>query len=178
MAVRTTATHDIGTPGGLPPAGARPVRSPWLSQNIITAAVGGVAGFTIGHYVGTAIANNWENVGGSGQNDIAIVLSLVIGYLGWMIGIGAFNYPLLKVIGREPVGELPEAHWSRYFKYTLDHKVVGVQYVFGVLIFLFTGGLLAMAIRTELLNPNKHFIGPDTYIAIVGEHGTIMMMMA
>ena len=47
-----------------------------------------------------------------------------------------------------------------------------------MLLFLFTGGLLAMAIRTELLSPTSHVFGPGTYIAIVSEHGTIMMMMA
>ena len=61
---------------------------------------------------------------------------------------------------------------------TDDHKVVGLQYAVGVLLFLFTGGLLAMLIRTELLSPTNHVFGPGTYIAIVGEHGTIMMMMA
>ena len=35
-----------------------------------------------------------------------------------------------------------------------------------------------MLIRTELLSPTTHVFGPGTYIAIVGEHGTIMMMMA
>ena len=53
-----------------------------------------------------------------------------------------------------------------------------MQYAVGVLLFLFTGGLLAMLIRTELLSPTNHVFGPGTYIAIVGEHGTIMMMMA
>jgi cytochrome c oxidase subunit 1 len=35
-----------------------------------------------------------------------------------------------------------------------------------------------MAVRTELLSPTGHIFGPGTYIALVGEHGTIMMMMA
>ena len=35
-----------------------------------------------------------------------------------------------------------------------------------------------MGIRTELLSPTNHVFGPGTYIAIVGEHGTMMMMMA
>jgi cytochrome c oxidase subunit 1 len=55
---------------------------------------------------------------------------------------------------------------------------VGLQYVVGVILFMFTGGLLAMAIRAELLNPTTHLFSPDTYIKIVSEHGTIMMMMA
>ncbi len=73
---------------------------------------------------------------------------------------------------------MPEQSWVRYFRMTEDHKVVGMQYLVGVLLFLFTGGLLAMAIRTELLSPTSHVFGPGTYINIVGEHGTIMMMMA
>ena len=56
--------------------------------------------------------------------------------------------------------------------------MVGLQYVIVVLLFFFTGGLLAMAIRTELLTPTSHVFGPGTYIAVVSEHGTIMMMMA
>jgi len=74
--------------------------------------------------------------------------------------------------------ESPVDNWTKYFRYTLDHKVVGLQYVVGVILFMFTGGLLAMAIRAELLNPTTHLFSPDTYIKIVSEHGTIMMMMA
>ena len=95
-----------------------------------------------------------------------------------MAGIGALTYPLAKILGYEMSPAPPERSWVRYFRMTEDHKVVGVQYAVGVLLFLFTGGLLAMLIRTELLSPTNHVFGPGTYIAIVGEHGTIMMMMA
>ena len=98
--------------------------------------------------------------------------------VGWLAGIGAFNYPLAKMIGRAPAPEAPEEGWQRFFKFSLDHKVVGQQYMIGVLLFFFTGGLWAMAIRTELLNPTNHIFGPGTYISIVSEHGTMMMMMA
>ncbi len=33
---------------------------------------------------------------------------------------------------------------SKYFRFTLDHKVVGLQYLIGMLIYFFTGGLLAI----------------------------------
>ncbi|MHB8457046.1 MAG: cytochrome c oxidase subunit I, partial [Acidimicrobiales bacterium] len=100
------------------------------------------------------------------------------GVVGWLIGIGALNYPLAKIVGREPAPEVLDKNWTRYVRFSTDHKVVGVQYFFAVFLFLFTGGLLAMAIRSELLNPTSHLFGPGTYIAVVGEHGTIMMMMA
>ncbi|MGH9291879.1 MAG: cytochrome c oxidase subunit I [Acidimicrobiales bacterium] len=181
-----------------------PRRRPWyLQQHLGTAAVGWVGGYFLGHLFGNIIASNYVVPVNNGENDIAIVLGLVFAVLGWLLGIGALNYPLGKLVGREPLpeqlsdrgslsgvvdvhlralGQAPVApeprSYSRYFKYTLDHKVVGLQYIFGVLLFLFTGGLLAMAIRSQLLSPSNHLINPATYIALVGEHGTIMMMMA
>ncbi|HZF19167.1 MAG TPA: cbb3-type cytochrome c oxidase subunit I, partial [Burkholderiales bacterium] len=66
---------------------------------------------------------------------------------------------------------------NRYFRFTLDHKVVGLQYLIGMLIYFFTGGLLAIGIRTELLSPTYHVMSPSMYLQVVGEHGTMMMMM-
>ena len=156
----------------------RPGRPAWLQQSVLTAVAGGIVGYLVGHWLGNLIASNYANVQGSGQNDVAISLALSFMVLGWLAGVGALNYPLVKILGREPLPDIPKQSWSRYFRFTLDHKVVGVQYLVAVFTFLFTGGLLAMGIRTELLTPASHFFGPGTYIDIVGEHGTIMMMMA
>jgi cytochrome c oxidase subunit 1 len=153
-------------------------RSDWLRPNVVWAAAGAVIGYLIGHWLGNVIASGYANVQGSGQNDVATVLALVFAVVGWLIGIGALNYPLTKMLGREPAPVIPEQSWVRYFRMTDDHKVVGLQYTVGVLLFLFTGGLLAMMIRTELLSPSSHAFGPGLYIQIVSEHGTIMMMMA
>ncbi len=159
-----------------PPATLR--RSSWLGQNVITAILGGVAGYVLGHWIGNTIGFGYPNTAGSGENDVAIVLGLTLGTVGFLFGSGSLNYPFAKLVGREPLPPVPETSWVRYLKFTTDHKVVGLQYLFGVLLFFFTGGLLAMAIRTELLTPANHVFGPGTYIAVVGEHGTIMMMMA
>jgi cytochrome c oxidase subunit I len=66
---------------------------------------------------------------------------------------------------------------AKYFRYTLDHKVVGIQYLFGMITYFLTGGLFAMAIRTELLSPTYHVLSPSAYLMVVGEHSTMMMMM-
>jgi cytochrome c oxidase subunit 1 len=172
----------IETPAGLAPA-TRPLPSfarRLFSQHIGTALLGAAIGFFIGHVIGHAIAWNYPNVNGaSDQNDIMVVLSLAFAVVGWLAGIGVFNYPLAKVIGRDarPVAA-EETGWQRYLRFSTDHKVVGVQYFYAVFVFFFTAGLLAMAIRTELLNPVSHVIGAGTYISLVGEHGTMMMMMA
>ena len=153
-------------------------RPGWMSQHLGTAIIGGVLGYLFGHWLGNAISGNYAYIVNSGQNATADALALIFGVVGWLLGIGALNYPLAKMAGRRPEKETEIEHWSKYFRYSPNHKTVGLQYVVGVLLFLFTGGLLAMAIRTELLNPTTHYFSADTYIKIVSEHGTIMMMMA
>jgi len=155
-----------------------PAANFWLGPNIVWAFVGAAIGWILGHWLGDVIAGTnptWVN---TGTNNVANTLGLSFLALGWLAGAGALNYPLQKLVGREPAPHVPTAGWSRYFKWTEDHKVVGLQYTVAVLIFLFTGGLFAMMIRTELLSPTSHRFGPGAYIAIVSEHGTVMMMMA
>jgi cytochrome c oxidase subunit 1 len=137
-----------------------------------------VLGYLLGHWVGNVVGSGYTNISNSGSNSIAVTGGLLLAVAGWLLGIGAVNYPLAKLVGMEPRPEYESTSWTRYLRYTADHKVVGLQYVVGVLGFFFTGGLLAMAIRTELLSPTSHVFGPGTYIAIVSEHGTMMMMMA
>jgi len=165
--------------GDVPPPVVHPRRRPrWLGPNVGRALAGAVGGYALGHWLGNLIASGYTHVQTSGQNDVAVVLALSIGVLGWLAGAGMLDYPVAKVVGREPLPPTPSRSWTRYFGPALDHKVIGLQYAVVVLLFFFTGGLLAMAIRTELLNPTNHVFGPGTYIAVVGEHGTIMMMMA
>jgi cytochrome c oxidase subunit 1 len=183
MALDTTDTSSR-EPSGFHP-GQTPLRHPrtsvgsgWLRPHLGWAIVGAVVGYLFGHWLGNVIAGGYTVAQNSGTNNVAVVLGLAFLVVGWLTGIGALNYPLLKLVGREPAPAMPETSWVRYFRMTEDHKVVGMQYTIGVLLFLFTGGLFAMAIRTELLSPTNRIFGPGVYIAIVGEHGTIMMMMA
>jgi cytochrome c oxidase subunit 1 len=155
-----------------------PRRPAWLSHHAGTALLGAVAGYALGHFAGNVIAAGQTVVKDTGENNVAVVLGLSFGVLGWLAGAGMLNYPAAKLIGREPLPEPMAPNWTKYFRPTYDHKVVGLQYMIVVLLFFFTGGILAMGIRTELLNPTNHIFGPGTYIALVSEHGTIMMMMA
>jgi cytochrome c oxidase subunit 1 len=161
-----------------PPVRPTRRRPGWLGPHVGRALVGAVGGYAFGHWIGNVIGSGYINVQGSGQNDVAIVLGLSIGVVGWLAGAGMLDYPLAKIAGREPLPPAPSKSWTRYLGPALDHKVIGLQYTVVVLLFFFTGGLLAMAIRTELLNPTSHVFGPGTYISVVSEHGTIMMMMA
>ncbi|MDE3007777.1 MAG: cbb3-type cytochrome c oxidase subunit I [Acidobacteriota bacterium] len=154
-------------------------RGGWFSQHLGTALVAAIVGYLFGHWLGNHVAGNYPVVVNSGVNDVANFFGLLFGVIGWLLGIGALNYPLAKIAGRSGIEKTQDVEgFSKYFRYSTDHKTVGLQYVIGVCLFMFTGGLLAMAIRTELLNPTIHVFSPGTYIEIVSEHGTIMMMMA
>ena len=167
----------------VPRVPAKRRRPAWMSQHVGTALVLMVGGYALGHWAGNFITSSYALPYFHFQEDAGAFLGLMFGILGWLAGIGALNYPVAKMIGREPTPEDPSQSWARYFRFTVDHKVVGLQYLIGVLVFLFTGGLLAMGIRTELLSfsgatGSTPLLQPEMYLEIVSAHGTIMMMMA
>ncbi len=168
-----------GAPGELPPGRGRGFRlPPILGPNVVRALAFAVIGYFIGHWFGNALTDHYQQVVNSGDNNVSIIVGYLVGVIGWIGGIGALSYPLSKMTGREEALAPQRALGiSRYFRYNLDHKVVGIQYLVGMLIYFLTAGLLALAVRTELLSPTTHVFGPAVYIELVGEHGTMMMMM-
>ena len=75
-------------------------------------------------------------------------------------------------------GEPPKAwKWYDYFTFNVDHKVIGIQYLVTSFVFYLIGGLMALAMRTELATPNPDFIDPTLYNAFLTNHGTIMIFM-
>jgi cytochrome c oxidase subunit I len=168
-------------PGGPPPVPPKHARRWWLRPNIGTALIGAAGGYIFGHWLGNALGSGYQQGATADQNNLSIVLGYLFLVLGWLAGLGVFNDVLRQMIGR-PIPHLEEeaearSGLARYFAYTLDHKVVGIQYLVGMIVYFCTAGLFAMAIRTELLSPTYHVFSSSTYIEIVGEHGTMMMML-
>jgi cytochrome c oxidase subunit I len=163
-----------------------------LGFNLLTAIVLGVGGFFFGAWIGGKMAVGHDYLIGTDQNDVGIFMGFLFGTIGWLAGLGFFNYPLARLAGRPPLDwssenemyVVPDATIrqheggiGRYFRLTTDHKVVGIQYFFGVGIFFFIGGLNAMLIRTELLTPHERAWPAGQYLSLVGLHGTMMIMM-
>lgn len=102
--------------------------------------------------------------------------------IGFMIGIGAMRGPICWLLGRDQSHEDEmfvagkDQGVSRYFRFTTDHKVVGIQYLVLTMVLFAVGGTLAMMIRTDLITPNSGFLGPQTYNAVVGLHGLTMII--
>ena len=60
---------------------------------------------------------------------------------------------------------------------TLDHKRIGMMYLFGILGSLIVGGAFALLVRTELWAPGKTIVGQDTYNAFFTLHGAVMVFL-
>jgi cytochrome c oxidase subunit I len=61
---------------------------------------------------------------------------------------------------------------------TTDHKRIGILYLGTSLIFLALGGILAMLIRTQLIQGDMDFVVRDGYNEIITMHGTTMVFLA
>jgi cytochrome c oxidase subunit 1 len=112
---------------------------------------------------------------------------VVFAYTGWTLfffaGMGAFNgvwrwgfarhddtlEEALDLAGKD------QGLW-RYFRWTTDHKVVGMQYLATVLVLFFVGSMGAFMIRLQQSTPGAIFFTPSTYNTIVGMHGIIMIV--
>src|SRR5712691_10494114 len=151
----------------------------WLRPGPHIGVIGAAAGYILGHLLGNFLSSGYAQNTLSDTNDVPIVLGYAFAVIGWLAGVGVFNDLGKLMIGKPLPQHDPAAETGlgRYFRYTLDHKVVGIQYLFGMIGYFLTGGLFAMAIRSELLSPSYHLIGPNQYLMVVGEHGTMMMMM-
>ena len=159
-------------------ATARPLWRRLIGFNLLTATALGVGGFFLGWFIGDQIQGSSITYYSTeaGQNDLALLLGYGLGIAGFLVGLGFANYPLSRMLGRPAsLVEKDEQGLQRYFGLCTDHKVIGMQYLVGIGVFFFIGGVNAMLIRTELLQPSPNVFPPDQYLTLVGLHGTMMI---
>ena len=116
------------------------------------------------------------------REDKITLLSMVAWFVGFMTGIGALIAPFRWLLGKD-LNHSENMYYAgkdmgvmRYFKFTTDHKVVGIQYLIGTMSIFGIGGILAMLIRTNLGTPEGGWLHPQAYNAIVGTHGILMIV--
>ena len=68
----------------------------------------------------------------------------------------------------------------RKYIFSLDHKVIGIQYFFLALTAVFVGMFLSLMMRIHMIWPTANWplvgeIKPETYLAFLTMHGTIMV---
>jgi cytochrome c oxidase subunit I len=84
----------------------------------------------------------------------------------------------------------PPKSWIRRYVFSIDHKVIGIQYYFLALFSVFVGMFLSLLMRLQLAWPGQEFgflktlfpngaengtISPEFYLSLVTMHGTIMV---
>ncbi len=65
--------------------------------------------------------------------------------------------------------------WKRYFGFSTDHKVIGIQYGFTSVALLGVAGAFALTFRTELASPGMQLLSYDVYNTLMSLHGIVMV---
>jgi cytochrome c oxidase subunit 1 len=60
---------------------------------------------------------------------------------------------------------------------TVDHKRIGVMYLFTVSAFFAVGGIAALGVRAELIAPGSDFLTADQYNRLFTFHGVVMVFL-
>jgi cytochrome c oxidase subunit 1 len=61
--------------------------------------------------------------------------------------------------------------------FTLDHKRIGLMYLYAILSFFLIGAVLGVLMRLELIAPGETIMKPKTYNQVFTLHGVIMIFL-
>src|SRR3954467_11790729 len=110
-----------------------------------------------------------------------IVVPAITAPLGFLAGLGCFDYWLRWAVGAPTIPDDHSQHgaktWKDYFRFNTDHKVIGIQYICTTFVFFFIGGLMAMLIRAELAQPGTQIVGAATFNSLFSTHAAIMIFL-
>src|ERR671914_1262272 len=122
------------------------LRAPGQWRAWLGALIGGAFGF--GFVVALRAISGLEIFQTEDTGYPHIIVPAITGPLGFLVGLGAFDYWFRWAAGAPTVPEDHSQHgahsWRDYFKFNTDHKVIGIQYVVTSFVFFFVGGALAM----------------------------------
>ncbi|AKU92806.1 cytochrome c oxidase subunit I [Vulgatibacter incomptus] len=90
-------------------------------------------------------------------------------------------------IANVPTSESPESlpkvhYWNatkgwKSWAFTVDHKRIGMMYLMAILTTFFIGGIFAILVRLQLLNPGGMLVGNKVYNQIFTLHGVVMVFL-
>ena len=70
----------------------------------------------------------------------------------------------------------PEGFVRRYV-FSIDHKIIGIQYIITGFVFFILAGLLAGVIRAQLAHANGGFVSEQAYYEVYSIHGSSMVWL-
>lgn len=146
------------------------------SIGLVRGLVGQILGFLIGMGLLSAVR---AVMGLPWKTEPAWVAGAFGGVLGFMVALGAFKDWYAWALGRETpdIEEIEEEPgWQRYLSYSLDHKVIGVQYGVLSLLLLALGGSFALIFRVELARSGMQFLSLNFFNTLIGMHGMVLII--
>ena len=152
-----------------------------LASGWYRAFLGMALGFALGLGIVVAVraAYGWDPI--VDWDAIITVGALVCAPLGYLVGIGCFDYWFRWASGAPTLPEDYSGHgahsWRDYFRVNTDHKVIGLQYICTTFIFFSAAGLMAMLIRAELATPGAQFVDANTYNGLFSVHASLMIFL-
>ena len=108
----------------------------------------------------------------------AFVFGALLGAMFFLYGVGVMSDWIRVAAGKEVPEHLEDLSlgWRRYFGASLDHKVIGIQYLTLSLILMVVGGTFALIFRTELANTGMQFLTLMEYNTLMSLHGIVMIV--
>jgi len=108
----------------------------------------------------------------------AIVFGALLGAMFFLYGVGVLNDWIRVAAGKEIPEHIDESGlgWRRYFGASLDHKVIGIQYLTLSLVLMVVGGIFALIFRAELANTGMQFLTLMEYNTLMSLHGIVMIV--
>ena len=151
--------------------------------------VRGLIWHIVGHLLGMGLVTGIRLIMGLGWSaEPAWVVGSLFGTIAFMIGVGSisdwFKAAMGKKIAAHPHDDPKWSAAKRYFGFSVDHKVIGVQYGVLSLFLLAFAGTLALIFRIEIAAPGiqvftgesnslSGLTGYNTYFTL---HGMIMIV--
>ncbi len=81
-------------------------------------------------------------------------------------------------VSESELGELWEdAPGLPGFFSTVDHKRIGMRYIYTCFFFFFVAGLMALVMRAQLAQPDAKVLGPELYNELFTMHGVTMIFL-
>jgi cytochrome c oxidase subunit 1 len=152
------------------------LRSPGLSR----AMLGALLGFGLAYAIVLPVRAA-QGLHPVLSGDAVSIVGLFSAPLGFLFGLGAFDYWFYYLSGRPTRSEDHSGHgarsWRDYFRVNTDHKVIGIQYTVTSFFFLLVGGALAMVMRAELAQPGMHFVSSNTFNGLFSVHASLLIFL-
>ena len=137
----------------------------------------GLAFATVGFLIGTGVALLLTAITDRPATEPVIAIGYAFALIGWLLGIGVWDYWAREWVGL-PAKKVENSGWARYFRFSTDHKTIGLQYLVTFIVLFLLAGLLAVLIRVELMEPGQTIMGAKDFNTTMSLHGIIMVAVA